>query len=150
MFATATALALTLTANGGSGLPPQPTLHLAQEQADYSDWIYLYADSFETNGGTEVTQNWWLDPDLERIGDTVRFTLLSRRSPVSANGTAAGVFGYIANCETISYALEDATFLDSQDEALETQTYQTALRAADPESAIYPHLVDICAGAYDS
>lgn len=147
MFTPVTTLALGLALS--SSVAATPPVNLAQSTEPYSDWTYLYSDSFETNQGTEVTQNWWLDPDMDRMGATVRFNLLSRRSPASDNGTAAGVFGYILNCDALSYALETADLLDRDDEVVATQTYQTALRPADDESAIYPHLQNICDGAYD-
>ncbi|MGD1908861.1 MAG: hypothetical protein ACFB0C_23145 [Leptolyngbyaceae cyanobacterium] len=151
MFATTTALALTLTPLAGilpTGLQ-QPNVNvLAQAEDPYSDWISLYSDSFEDSQGNTITQSWLLDPAIQKTGETVRFTLLSKRSPVSSNGTAAGEFDYIANCGTISYAIERITFLDGNNGAIDTHTYQSALEDADPDSALYPHLVDICSGVY--
>jgi hypothetical protein len=150
MLSAATALALTLTVTGSGGLTSQPApVEFAQIQTDdESAWSYLYTDTFEDGQGQEITQDWWIELDPEQIGETVRFVLLSRRSPASTNGTAAALFGYIANCEAVSYALEEVTFLDGQDEPLETQTYQSALQAADPDSQFHGTLVDICGGVY--
>jgi hypothetical protein len=151
MFATTTALALGFTsllgiAPIGSQLVSPMTV--AQAEDPYSDWIDLYTDSFEDSQGNTVTQSWLLNPSIQRTGETVRFTLLSKRSPVSSNGTAAGEFGYIANCGTLSSAIERITFLDGDNGEIDTHTYQSALENVDPESALYPHLIAICDGEY--
>jgi hypothetical protein len=152
MFATTTALALTLTPLVGVlplGLEQPSPAVLAQAEDPYSDWIALYTDSFEDSQGTTVTQSWLLNPAFQRTGETVRFTLRSERTPVSSNGTAAGHFDYIANCGSLSYAIERIIFLDGDDGTIDTHTYQSALEDADPNAAIYPHLVAICDGTYD-
>ena len=150
MLPAATALALTLAVTGGGGVtPPSMPVEFAQIQTDdESAWSYLYTDTFEDGQGREITQDWWVELDPEQMGETVRFVLLSRRTPASANGTAAALFSYIANCEAVSYALEEVTFLDGQDEPLETQTFQSALRATDPDSQFHITLGDICNGDY--
>lgn len=152
MFATTTALALTLIPLSGAvplGLEQPSSAVFAQAEDPYSDWITLYTDSFEDSQGNTINQSWFLNPTIQRTGETVRFTLLSERNPVSRNGTAAGRFDYIANCGTISYAIERITFLDGDNGDIDTHTYQSALEDADPNAAIYPHLVDICDGVYD-
>ncbi|WP_008310360.1 hypothetical protein [Leptolyngbya sp. PCC 6406] len=159
MFSAAatTAIALTLgTALSGGLSTPQlapsqlASNQLAQNQDPYQDWIYLYTNTFENSQGSTIDQQWWLNPSINREGDIVRFTLLSRRTPISDNGTAAGVFDYIANCEALSYAVEQMTFLDTADQPLQSQTQQTPLRDAEASNPLYPHLQDICAGVYGS
>jgi hypothetical protein len=152
MFATTTALALVLVPLVGT-VPLGPdlahTVILAQAEDPYSGWIDLYTDSFENSQGNTITQSWLLNPSIQRTGETVRFTLLSKRSPVGSNGTAAGLFAYIANCGTLSHAIERITFLDTENGVIDTHTYQSALEDVDPDSPLYPHLLDICNGAYD-
>ncbi len=152
MFATTTALAMTLMPLVGAlhlGLDQANTAILAQAEDPYGDWISLYTDSFEDSQGSTITQSWFLNPNIQRTGETVRFTLLSKRSPVSSNGTAAGLFDYIANCGSISYAIERIAFLNVNNGEIDTHTYQSALEDADPDSSIYPHLVAVCSGTYD-
>ncbi|NJN21218.1 MAG: hypothetical protein HC812_08555 [Leptolyngbya sp. RL_3_1] len=151
MFATTLALALGFTPLLGIlpiGSQPVNPVTVAQVEDPYSDWIDLYTDSFEDSQGNTITQSWLLNPSIQRTGETVRFTLLSKRSPVSSNGTAAGRFAYIANCGTVSYAIERITFLDEDNVEIDAHTYQSALENVDPESPLYPHLIAICNGEY--
>lgn len=132
---------------GVSDLATMP--HLAQSSADpYSDWIFLYEDTFEGASGAEVTQRWWLNPSFSRQGETLRFQLLARRQPVSDNGTAAGQFDYIADCASLSYALEQAAFLDADNRILDSQTYRSSMQPATPEMPIHSVLSDLCLGVY--
>jgi hypothetical protein len=123
-------------------------VEIAQNENDFSDWIYLYEDTFENSAGQEVTQQWWLAPDTSRQNNLMNFTLLARRSPVSANGTAAAVFDYVADCETMSYTIEQTEFLDSNDDTLDVQTFQRVMEAANPDDEIHGILDDLCSGVY--
>jgi hypothetical protein len=128
------------------GVIPQP--QIAQNEDPYGNWIFLYEDAFENNAGQEITQSWWLEPNSRRQNSVVNFTLLARRSPISSNGTAAAVFDYVADCETMSYTIEQAEFLNSDDATLDVQTYQRVMDAADPEEPFYEVLQDLCGGVY--
>lgn len=123
-------------------------VEIAQNENDFSDWIYLYEDTFENSAGQEITQQWWLAPGSSRQNNLMNFTLLARRSPVSANGTAAAVFDYVADCETMSYTIEQTEFLDSNDDTLDVQTFQRVMEAANPDDEIYGILDDLCGGVY--
>jgi hypothetical protein len=125
-----------------------PGVEVAQSSDPYADWVYLYEDTFENNQGQEVTQEWWLKPETIRRNSIVQFTLLARRTPISSNGTAAAVFDYIADCETMSYALEKTTFLDSSDATLDVQTFQRAMEPSNPEERFHEVLTDLCGGVY--
>jgi hypothetical protein len=125
-----------------------PPLQIAQTEDPFAKWIFLYEDTFENNAGQEVTQEWWLEPNSSRQNNVANFTLLARRSPISSNGTAAAIFDYVADCETMSYTIEQAEFLDSNDATLDVQTYQRVMDAANPEEPFYEVLEDICGGAY--
>lgn len=124
------------------------SLGLAQTADPYSGWTYLYNDSFETSAGTLVDQEWRLDPDVQRTDNLLNFTLLARRNPVGANGAAAAVFDYVADCSTLDYALEKATHLDSNNASLGSQTYGAVMEAADRESNpnFYDTLDRLCKG----
>jgi hypothetical protein len=119
----------------------------AQTSDRFADWMFLYEDTFENSNGQEVTQQWWLAPNPTRQNNLMNFTLLARRSPVSSNGTAAAVFDYVADCSTMNYTIEGAEFLNSNDDILDTQTYQRVMEAADPEQPFYDVLQDVCGGA---
>lgn len=121
-----------------------PVLDLAQASDPYSDWNYLYEDTFENSAGTTITQQWWLNPDTLRQGNTLNFTLLARRNPVSDDGIAAAVFDYVADCETISYTMETATFLDGNYATLNTQTYRTVMKDAETSDRLYTVLANLC------
>ena len=123
-----------------------PGTEVAQSADLYADWLYLYEDTFEDNSGAEITQNWWLNPDTNRRNNILEFTLLARRSPVSANGTAAAVFGYLADCSNKNYTLERAEFLDSNNATLDVQTYQRVMEPADPDTSFANVLDDLCSG----
>lgn len=121
---------------------------VAQNNTPYADWIFLYEDSFENSSGQEVSQQWWLEPGSARQGNLTNFTLLARRSPVSSNGTAAAVFDYVANCDTMSYTVERTEFLDSSDASIDVQTFQKVMEPANPDDEFYGVLDNICNGAY--
>lgn len=121
---------------------------VAQSQDPYQDWTYLYEDTFEDSSGEQVTQQWWLNPEFRRNNNLLNFTLLARRNPISSNGTAAAVFDYVADCDTISYSMEKATFLDSNNAALDTQTVRRAMDKAEPGDEFYDVLTDLCSGVY--
>jgi len=123
-----------------------PAINIAQTSDDYSNWRYLYENTFENDAGQEITQQWWLNPDTQRQNTMVEFTLLARRSPISLNGTAAAVFDYVADCSSMAYALEEVTFLDSTDAVLTTQNYDQVMEPADPESEFYGVLQSLCGG----
>jgi hypothetical protein len=125
-----------------------PTAVLAQTADPYADWRYLYVDSFENSAGQNITQEWWLSPAQTRQNSQLRFTLLARRSPISDNGTAAALFGYVANCDSMMYAIESVQYLDINDQTLNSQTMQQAMQSADPESQFYSVLSGLCSGAY--
>jgi hypothetical protein len=125
-----------------------PAASMAQNTNRFADWIYLYEDTFESGSGQQVTQQWWLEPGPTRQSNLMNFTLLARRSPVSSNGTAAAVFDYVADCDTMSYTIEQTEFLDSNDATLDVQTYQRVMDAANPDEAFYSVLSDLCGGAY--
>ena len=125
-----------------------PQVQIAQSDNPFAEWIFLYEDTFENSAGQEVTQQWWLEPNSRRQNALINFTLLARRSPISSNGTAAAVFDYVADCETMSYTIEQAEFLDSSDAILDVQTYQRVMDAADPEEEFYEVLDDLCSGVY--
>ncbi|RZM79627.1 hypothetical protein [Leptolyngbya iicbica] len=126
----------------------QSTAVLAQTADAFANWRYLYADSFENSAGQSVTQNWWLSPNQTRQNSQLRFTLLARRSPISDNGTAAALFGYVANCDNMMYAIESVQYLDVNDQTLNSQTMQQAMQSADPDSQFYSVLSGLCSGAY--
>lgn len=124
------------------------TAAIAQNQDPYSDWIYLYDDSFQDSSGAEVSQQWWLKPEAQRSNDPLQFTLLARRNPAGSNGTVAAVFDYVGNCSSLSYSMEKVTFLDSNNGVIDTQTHRRVMEAADPSSNIYGVIDDLCNGAY--
>ena len=124
------------------------SVEMAQSSDAYANWIYLYDDAFENSAGQEVTQQWWLNPNTVRQNDSVEFTLLARRSPVSSNGTAAAVCDYIGNCSSMGYAIEQIQMLDSNDVTIDSQTTQRVMETADPDSKFYGVLQDLCSGAY--
>ena len=121
---------------------------LAQDTDPYANWQYLYSDSFENSAGQVVTQQWWLSPNQSRQNSQLQFTLLARRSPIGDNGTAAALFGYIANCDSMVYSIESTQFLDVNDQPLASQTTQRAMEAANPESQFYSVLDGLCRGVY--
>jgi len=121
---------------------------LAQTADPFADWRYLYTDSFENSAGQSVTQNWWLSPNQTRQNSQLQFTLLARRSPIGDNGTAAALFGYVANCDSMMYAIESVQYLDVNDRTLNSQTMQQAMQSADPDSQFYSVLSGLCSGAY--
>lgn len=121
---------------------------LAQEADPFANWQYLYADSFENSAGQEVTQQWWLSPNQSRQNNQLQFTLLARRSPISDNGTASALFGYVADCDSMMYSIESMQFLDVNNQTLTSQTAQRAMEAADPNSQFYSVLDGLCSGAY--
>lgn len=121
---------------------------LAQEADPFANWQYLYADSFENSAGQEVTQQWWLSPNRSQQNNQLQFTLLARRSPIGDNGTAAALFGYIANCDSMVYSIESMQFLDVNNQTITSQTAQRAMEAANPESQFYSVLDGLCTGAY--
>ncbi len=125
-----------------------PTAVLAQTASSYADWRYLYVDSFENSAGQNITQEWWLSPSQTRQNSQLQFTLLARRSPMSDNGTAAALFGYVANCDSMMYAIESVQYLDVNDRILNGQTMQQAMQSADPDSQFYSVLSNLCSGAY--
>lgn len=125
-----------------------PVLEVAQNQDPYSDWIYLYEDTFESNAGEAVTQQWWLNPDIQQRDNLLEFTLLARRNPISGNGTAAAVFSYVASCDTLSYSMEKAEFIDSNNAPIDTQTYRRVMEAATPGTEFHGVLSDVCGGVY--
>ncbi|MEM1310866.1 MAG: hypothetical protein AAGF98_15475 [Cyanobacteria bacterium P01_H01_bin.153] len=126
----------------------QPAINIAQANDPYADWVYLYEDTFEDSTGGQVTQQWWLSPDTIQRSGQLTFTLLARRSPAGANGTAAALFDYIANCEGMMYSIERTAFLDANNQTLDVQTYQRPMDAADANSAFYSVLNNVCAGNY--
>ena len=121
-----------------------PALEVAQNQDPYSDWQYLYEDTFESSSGESITQEWWLNPETRERNNLLEFTLLARRSPVSSNGTAAAVFDYVADCGALSYSMEKVTFIDGNNATIDTQTSRTVMEAADPSSNFYGVLQDLC------
>ena len=122
---------------------------LAQTTNPFADWRYLYTDSFENSVGQNITQEWWLSPEQTRQNNQLRFTLLARRSPVSDNGTAAALFGYVANCDSMMHAIESAQYLDISDQPLNPpQNMQQAMQSTDPNSQFYSTLSNLCSGAY--
>ena len=124
------------------------SVEIAQSSDAYANWIYLYDDAFENSAGQEVAQQWWLKPGIVRQNDSVEFTLLARRSPVSSNGTAAAVFDYVGNCSSMGYAIEQIQMLDSSDATIGSQTTQRVMESADPDSKFYGVLQDVCGGVY--
>ena len=124
------------------------TAVLAQTADPFSDWRYLYVDSFENSAGQNITQQWWLSPTQTRQNSQLQFTLLARRSPISDNGTAAALFGYVANCDSMMYAIESVQYLDVNDQTLNRQTMQQAMQSADHDSQFYSVLSSLCSGAY--
>ncbi|MDB9528077.1 hypothetical protein PN498_18930 [Oscillatoria sp. CS-180] len=128
-------------------MPGPSAVEIAQNTDPYANWIYLYQDVFQNSAGQEVTQQWWLEPDVQR-SNLLNFTLLARRSPVSDNGTAAAVFDYVADCEAMSYSIERTEFLDGNNTTLDVQTSQKVMESANPESQFYTVLNDICNGIY--
>lgn len=120
----------------------------AQATDPYANWQYLYADSFENSAGQVIAQQWWLSPNQNRQNNQLMFTLLARRSPIGDNGTAAALFGYIANCDGMMYSIESMQFLDTNDQILTSQSTQRAMEAANPESQFYSVLDGLCRGAY--
>ncbi|NER82901.1 MAG: hypothetical protein F6K42_25765 [Leptolyngbya sp. SIO1D8] len=123
-----------------------PVLEIAQNSDPYGDWQYLYSDTFQDSGGTEITQEWLLKPQTQRNNNILEFTLLARRSPVSGNGTAAAVFDYVADCGAMRYAPEQITFLDSNNGTLDVQTYDRVMDDADPSTDFYGVLDKLCKG----
>ena len=121
-----------------------PTIEIAQNQDPYSDWTYLYEDTFEGSSGEAVTQQWWLNPETSVRDNLLVFTLLARRNPVSGNGTAAAVFDYVADCAALSYSMEKVTFIDSSNATIDTQTNRTVMEAVDPSSNFYSVLQNLC------
>ena len=124
------------------------SVEIAQSSDAYANWIYLYDDAFENSAGQEINQQWWLKPSPVRQNDSVEFTLLARRSPVSSNGTAAAVFDYVGNCSSMGYAIEQIQMLDGSDATIDTQSTQRVMETADPESKFYGVLQDLCNGVY--
>jgi hypothetical protein len=117
---------------------------LAQTVDPYANWEYLYEDSFENSAGQEVLQQWWLSPYTTRQNNRLSFTLLARRSPISSNGTAAALFAYVADCDNLMYSIERTQFLDDNNRVIDEQSYQRAMEIADPESAFYGVLDNLC------
>ena len=144
----ATLLAVPLVTTEPAPVEIAQNVEMAQSSDAYANWIYLYDDAFENSAGQEVTQQWWLNPNTVRQNDSVEFTLLARRSPVSSNGTAAAVFDYIGNCSSMGYAIEQIQMLDSNDVTIDSQTTQRVMETADPDSKFYGVLQDLCSGAY--
>jgi hypothetical protein len=125
-----------------------PPLEIAQASDRYANWIYLYEDSFQTSAGEQITQAWWLNPDVIRRNTFIEFSLLARRTPVSSNGTAAAVFDYIADCGAMSHALKKTTLLDSSDAVIDTQTNHRPMAPTNPEEPFHEVLQDLCGGIY--
>lgn len=125
-----------------------PSAVLAQGADPYADWRYLYEDSFENTAGQEIAQQWWLSPSYSHQGSMLNFTLLARRSPVSDNGTTAALFGYVADCGSMVYSIEETQFLDVNNQVIDVQTYQRPMEAANPESPFYEVLENLCSGVY--
>lgn len=144
----ATLLAVPLVTTEPATVEITQSVEIAQSSDAYANWIYLYDDAFENSAGQEVTQQWWLKPGIMRQNDSVEFTLLARRSPVSSNGTAAAVFDYVGNCSSMGYAIEQIQMLDSSDATIDSQTTQRVMESADPNSKFYEVLQDVCGGVY--
>lgn len=140
-FSAALALAPLLTMGN-------PVLEVAQSQDPYSDWTYLYEETFEDSSSQQYSQQLWLNPEYQRSNNILEFTLLVRRSPASRNGTAAALYDYVADCETIRYSWETVTYLDSNNAVIDTQTNRRAMDEAEPESKFYSVLNGLCNGDY--
>lgn len=125
-----------------------PGAGVAQNSDPYSSWTYLYNNTFQDSTGAEISQEWRLNPRIQRNNSLLKFTLLARRTPVGSNGAAAAEFDYVTDCNTLEYALEEATQLDSSNNPLGTQTYNAVMGPADANSDpdFYSVLDRLCKG----